>query len=195
METKLVIEHIDEELFEWTKKEYQHIVSLSPWKVWITNLGQLVQETSNLYPQVETSSESIAHMDLPKESVCFFDMRAEKTLTTEDNFEYLVVGGVLGDHPPRDRAKYLREQGYQLRNLGAGQMATDIAVLAVKMILHNKVPLEAIPFQVDPEIEFENENCKETLEMTGFKYILDENGRIILAEGLLPIMAQDFLEE
>ena len=45
------------------------------------------------------------------------DMRAKKTLSGSDNkeFDAYIFGGVLGDHPPRDRCKYLRDDGFQLR--------------------------------------------------------------------------------
>jgi len=48
------------------------------------------------------------------------DMRAEKTLSKSDNevFDAYIFGGVLGDHPPRDRCKYLRDDGFELRVLG-----------------------------------------------------------------------------
>ena len=30
-------------------------------------------------------------------------MRGEKELSPDNNWDYVVFGGVLGDHPPRDR--------------------------------------------------------------------------------------------
>ena len=35
-------------------------------------------------------------------NICFMDMRGEKVLSPEDSkqFEFLIFGGVLGDHPP-----------------------------------------------------------------------------------------------
>jgi ribosome biogenesis SPOUT family RNA methylase Rps3 len=43
-------------------------------------------------------------------NICFMDMRGEKVLSPEDSkqFEFLIFGGVLGDHPPQDRVKDLR---------------------------------------------------------------------------------------
>jgi len=37
------------------------------------------------------------------------DMRGEKELSPENNWDYVVFGGVLGDHPPRDRPAPLRK--------------------------------------------------------------------------------------
>ena len=35
-------------------------------------------------------------------NICFMDMRGEKVLSPQDSsqFEFLIFGGVLGDHPP-----------------------------------------------------------------------------------------------
>jgi len=41
-------------------------------------------------------------------NVCFMDMRAEKALSKEDPFKFVMLGGILGDHPPKDRAHDLR---------------------------------------------------------------------------------------
>lgn len=47
------------------------------------------------------------------------DMRGEETLQSsdKDNFEAFVFGGILGDHPPRDRTKELRDTVGIKRNL------------------------------------------------------------------------------
>ncbi len=37
------------------------------------------------------------------------DMRGEKEIFTDNNWDYVVCGGVLGDHPPRDRPAPLRK--------------------------------------------------------------------------------------
>ena len=42
---------------------------------------------------------------IPFNRICMLDMRAKSTLTKNDNqeFDAYIFGGVLGDHPPRDR--------------------------------------------------------------------------------------------
>lgn len=54
------------------------------------------------------------------ENICFMDMRAEKKLKSEDakQFKFVVFGGILGDHPPQDRAKEFRETFKHIRQLG-----------------------------------------------------------------------------
>ena len=66
------------------------------------------------------------------------DMRAEKELCPDDakTLKFVVFGGILGDHPPQDRAKSFREDNFkQIRNLGKVQMTTDTAVLVSSEIL------------------------------------------------------------
>ena len=57
--------------------------------------------------------------EMKSDNVCMMDMRAEKTLCTktDQHFKFLVFGGILGDHPPNDKAKNLREAHENIRNL------------------------------------------------------------------------------
>jgi ribosome biogenesis SPOUT family RNA methylase Rps3 len=47
-------------------------------------------------------------------------MRAEKTMAPDDydNFDVYVFGGILGDHPPKDRSRELRELNFSIRKMG-----------------------------------------------------------------------------
>lgn len=51
--------------------------------------------------------------------MCLLDMRGKETLSTNDKnlFKVFVFGGILGDNPPRDRTKELRENFDHFRNL------------------------------------------------------------------------------
>ena len=50
-------------------------------------------------------------------NICFMDMRGDKVLCPEDSkqFEFLVFGGILGDHPPQDKPKNLRANFANIR--------------------------------------------------------------------------------
>ncbi len=65
------------------------------------------------------------------------DMRGENDLHPDDSekFEFLIFGGILGDHPPQDRSKNLRENFANVRKLGTIQMTTDTALLVSREIL------------------------------------------------------------
>lgn len=47
--------------------------------------------------------------------ICFMDMRAEAELSPKDaeTIKFVVFGGILGDHPPQDRAKDFREDNFK----------------------------------------------------------------------------------
>ena len=50
-------------------------------------------------------------------NICFMDMRGEQELKPEDaqRFDFLIFGGILGDHPPQDRSKELRSNFANVR--------------------------------------------------------------------------------
>jgi len=51
------------------------------------------------------------------DNICFMDMRAEKVLDPEDaqQLQFVVFGGILGDHPPQDRAMDFRARFKHIR--------------------------------------------------------------------------------
>ena len=58
----------------------------------------------------------------------------------------------MGDHPPRDRTKVLRDLKFKLKGLKEKQLSTDTAVLVTKLIIDDGIEFEDIPFVDDPEI-------------------------------------------
>jgi ribosome biogenesis SPOUT family RNA methylase Rps3 len=70
-------------------------------------------------------------------------MRGKSELKSNDSgqLKVFLFGGILGDHPPRDRTKLLRHNTETLKHLGVLQLSTDTAVLAVKLILLNGLQL------------------------------------------------------
>lgn len=106
--------------------------------------------------------------------ICLLDMRGKEALGSKDSasLKVFLFGGILGDHPPRDRTKLLRHQTETLRHLGVLQLSTDTAVLVSKLILTNGLSLENIPFVEEPEIVGPNkQGQKTTIQMEGFRYI------------------------
>jgi len=113
----------------------------------------------------------------PVERVCLLDMRGEKTLSPEDKneFDVFVFGGILGDHPPKDRTGVLRQQGFKTRNLLDIQMSTDTALLTTKLIIENGKKISEIPFIDEPEfVKLSSKDYEESFQMEGFRYISDE---------------------
>jgi ribosome biogenesis SPOUT family RNA methylase Rps3 len=121
---------------------------------------------------------------VPFNKICLMDLRAEKELSPSDSeqFSVFIFGGILGDHPPKDRTKYLRDIGFEKRHLGPIQMSTDTALLTTKLIIENKIPIDKIPFIVEPEFhkpgnentEVNKNSFEESVCMEGFRYISNE---------------------
>lgn len=86
------------------------------------------------------------------------DMRAESKLQPSDGekFEFVVFGGILGDHPPQDRAKEFRSRFKHIRQLGTVQMTTDTALLTSHEILEGQINFDELKFIDDPEIPTNN---------------------------------------
>lgn len=129
-----VIEHLEPRLSPWCLLEYKHISKVvGKSKVWFTNvkkpskalkdLGRVFSKPSHLFP-------------LP--NPCVLDPLAKKTLSSNElnRISHLIFGGILGDHPPKERTREIFPDQYVLRrNLGSKQMSTDTAVLVAKAIV------------------------------------------------------------
>ncbi|KAL4493087.1 hypothetical protein ABPG72_003172 [Tetrahymena utriculariae] len=135
-------------------------------------IGKYIQNQEKLEFDDQKKNEKIS---IPFKKVILLDMRGEKELQPSDleDYDAFVFGGILGDHPPKDRTKELRNEGFELRKLTKIQMSTDTAVLASKIIMYDKVKLEDIPFVEEPEIEKKDQKGKitESCQMEGFTYV------------------------
>jgi ribosome biogenesis SPOUT family RNA methylase Rps3 len=175
-----VVENCEEEFGSWLFLEYSNIANLVSglygqkenidFNLMITNFNfqnqddphflLFLEKVKSIYKnKVQVNQQKIMHTPntIPKERICLLDMRAETTLNQEDlnKFDYFLYGGILGDHPPKDRTKNLRDQGYEIRRLGVHQMPTDVAIHTSKMILEGQSMFENINFITDPNIPIE----------------------------------------
>ena len=93
-----------------------------------------------------------------QERVCFMDMRGESKLQPADaaQFQFVIFGGILGDHPPRDKAKEFRSNFSNVRSLGPTQMTTDTALLVCREILEEGKNIESLKFIEEPLIPTDN---------------------------------------
>jgi ribosome biogenesis SPOUT family RNA methylase Rps3 len=144
---------------------------------------------------LEILNKEIQNEDDIEKKLCFMDMRAEKTLgySPEDpsksdraNLKFIVFGGILGDHPPQDRAKDFREQNFKtIRNLGKVQMTTDTALLVSYEIMQQNKNFTDLKFVDDPEVSLE----AEVHSFLDVKFTVDK-----LSEGL-PMNTDDLIKE
>jgi len=132
------------------------------------------------------------HLALVK--ICLLDMRGESILRSGEVkiFDAYLFGGILGDHPPRDRTFTLREQFKNRRRLHTTQMSTDTALLVTQMIVEENWEFEKIPFVENPEL-VNPEDVTSSVSMEGFVYVTTkynlETGKLSNVSVEEPIMS------
>lgn len=142
----IVIEHLEESMGLWVFLEYRHSSMIYGREyLWFTNVPSKYHRILCRYGKV--FSKSI--VDLVKDGVVggnevlVLDPQAEKSLTYDDllRYKYIVIGGILGDHPPRGRTKELlakRLGKVETRNIGNRQYSIDGSVYYVNYLWTNK---------------------------------------------------------
>ena len=124
--------------------------------------------------------------DLKLQKACVLDPEADETLTPEEakNFDHFIFGGILGDHPPKERTRdeLTAKLPYPAFNLGKLQMSTDTAVIVTKMIKDGK-RLEDLQFQESVEIQISDfESC-----VLPYKYLVID-GKVLIAPGVVEML-------
>lgn len=175
---KYIIEHMEPKVYPWCLLEYTHISEIVGKKNLIfTNVksGRKLLE-----PLGKVRKESVNELGL--KNICILDIPAEKTLSKKDNkFDYIVLGGILGDYPRRKRTAKITAQA-ERRNLGPKQMPTDTAAYAAKQLLAGK-KLSDIKFKDKIEIFL---GPKESV-MLPFRYVKID-GKILLPKGFVEFL-------
>jgi ribosome biogenesis SPOUT family RNA methylase Rps3 len=148
-----IVEHMEEELFEWCILEYQHIQNtIGHERFILTNMGSICDDTSQgkeFTSKAHKFMESVINI-FPKERICLLDSEATLELRPEDanSFDYILAGGILGDVDENDpdRTAELRKHGYPTRHLGHEQMTTDTAIITAWHILNNQITMKDLFF-------------------------------------------------
>lgn len=177
--TKIIIEHLDPKLWKWSLLEYGHVSEyIGKENMVYTNVkGEKSKEKLSALGTVY--SEKVSELKL--HNVCVLDPTAKEVLSPNDKFDFILVGGILGDFPPkkRTRKELTSKLPYPARNLGHNQMSTNTAAIVAWKII-NGTPMENLKFKrkivikVGPYEEI----------ILPYKYLL-ENGKLVLPEGYL----------
>jgi ribosome biogenesis SPOUT family RNA methylase Rps3 len=185
---KYIIEHMEEEFSDWVKLEYAQIArDIGGSNLILTSVSE---ETQKLVPaeftqlgihitNVNVTEFGQLDSQFAKEKVILLDPAASQELTPEDfqAYDYFLFGGILGDHPPRDRTGELRKLGFVGRHLGKTQMTTDTAVRVVDLVSKGQ-KLSEVEYIDFPELKFSKH---ESTEMP-FRYVKGGDGKPILPE-------------
>ncbi len=124
----VIVEHLEPCISPWMLSEYSYLSTLFPGRTIFTNVKNVKHyETLKQYGKVfeETFTEVVRALNLT--NTIILDPKAEKTLIKEElqNADAVVVGGIMGDHPPKGRTEKLitsKAKHMEARNLGEGQL-------------------------------------------------------------------------
>ena len=105
-----IVEHLDEELGQWSELEYITIAretgnfclsSIPPTLV----LPQELKDTPGFVAETRGVEEVYGQDPAKKARVCLLDPAATEELSPEDGdlFDVFLFGGILGDDPPRGK--------------------------------------------------------------------------------------------
>lgn len=142
-----VIEHCEPEFSPWLILEYRHS-SLIYGKehILFTNIPERYIKIMSRYGRVSEKSivELVLRGNINPEEIVILDPSAPLSLTYSDlaSAKYIVIGGILGDHPPRGRTRLhitsKMPQNVRARNIGNGQYSIDGAIYYVQYLWQNK---------------------------------------------------------
>ncbi|MBC7130348.1 hypothetical protein H5T51_03890 [Candidatus Bathyarchaeota archaeon] len=145
-----VIEHLEHEIGKWLLFEYMHASEIVGRKhLWFTNVKR-ADDAARLKPLGRVEARRAAEIFKPTK-VLILDPKANMQLRPEDfnGKEAVIIGGILGDHPPKGRTSKLLTRafpGAAARNLGKAQFSIDGAIYVAKLVSEG-ISLERIPIK------------------------------------------------
>ncbi len=161
----IAIEHLEGHFSRWIRAEYEHTKELIGDRLVVTNAASFCREISAIVGRDSCFKESILNLRgvlySDPTAVIVLDPRAEERLKPGEAAaaEVIVVGGILGDHPPRGRTwELLTEKalslGMRARNIGTLQLSIDGAAYVAYRVAEG-ASLESIKLIANPVVEIE----------------------------------------
>jgi len=188
----LVIEHLEPCLNRWILKEYEMASLLYKGRLIFTNVKNEKQATilrsfGTVYK--ESATELFNH----RNDVVILDPQADSPLTIDDlmRASYVIVGGIMGSHPPEGRTKkYISLQMPRAlkRNIGPYQYTIAGAVYVLKLVEGGK-RLDEIKYIVGLRMTRNLAGVELEIELP-YSFPLDENGRVALPDDYMKIVAE-----
>lgn len=192
----VVIEHLEEYISTWLFLEYRHSSLIySRDYLWFTNIPYKYTNLLNKYGRVFNKSfiDIVNSGEIESNSVIILDPQANKTLEYSDllKYKYIVIGGIMGDHPPRGRTKTLisnKLPNVETRSIGNGQYSIDGSVYYVNYLWLNK---NMSNYKYIDGVELESEHGSIYLP---YRYPL-VNDKPLIAPGLIDYLLYGKLPE
>ncbi|MHC1586402.1 MAG: hypothetical protein ACXQTV_02510 [Candidatus Hecatellaceae archaeon] len=143
------VEHLEAELGRWLLIEYLHGAELvKPYRLLITNVRKAEDRETLRAMGLNVEGVRVFELFNPRR-LLILDPQAEGLLQPSDfkGVEVVVVGGILGDHPPRGRTKRFLASlcpEAKVRSLGKLQFTIDGALFMARRV-YEGFRLEEIP--------------------------------------------------
>lgn len=176
-----IIEHLEPELGQWCMFEYERISEIvGKDNLWFTNIAKSTKELEALGT---VKKESVRTLKLT--NACVLDAEASTRLTPQNvqRYQYIIIGGILGDYPPKKRTKKELTQFIphaHAYNIGKKQFSTDNAVYVVDQIVKG-TPLAKIRTQYKISIPLD---AIASIDLP-YCYPLDKQGNPLMSPKLL----------
>ena len=188
----VIVEHLEPCLTPWLLKEYEFVSSVvGPERLLFTNVPPAHTEALSRYGKVtEKRVWEVAHQGT---DVIVLDPVAEEVLRPEEATaaEYVVIGGIMGDHPPKKRtwAEITSRMPWaKARNIGKGQLTIAGAAYVLMRIVRG-ARLEELDLREGLTIEVVMPGGL-TLEVE-LPYVFPyEGGEPVLPEGYADVVAR-----
>nr|MDO8100326.1 SAM-dependent methyltransferase [Candidatus Njordarchaeota archaeon] len=191
----VIIEHLEPVLGKWIWLEYEHVSKMvGRENLLFTNIRNK-KEAFKLVELGKVSLKSVVHSkELARHTSIILDPQSPMPLLPKDftGDTCLIVGGILGDHPPRGRTRLAltRKLSHLLsRNLGPYQFSVDGAVYVALSVASGNL-LTDIPIELGAEIKI----SKKHVTFLPFAYPL-VRGKPLMASGLRRYLRQEIFED
>ncbi|MEM1606301.1 MAG: hypothetical protein QXW41_08675 [Fervidicoccaceae archaeon] len=177
---RIYIEHLEESLGRWVLAEYRNSYRIA---------GDLLTITGIEIPGLPSTRRRFHELVNPSKAI-ILDPQAPQTLEPEDlvGFEAIVIGGILGAHPPMGRTKKLLSDRFPeaaKRNIGKHQFPIDASVYIALEVIRGKRVRE-IPIALGLIIRRKIGSIEHEIELPYAYPIV--NGKPLISEEVLEIL-------
>jgi len=180
---KVVVEHLEPCINEWIMAEYEFVSELFRGRVIFSNVSRET-DRSKLARLGEVWSSSVTEVLRDSTRVLILDPQAEKSLEPEDlsNVDYVVIGGIMGSHPPEGRTKKLisnRMPKAMTRNIGRQQFTIAGAAYVLHLV-ERGVPLSSVRVVFGYEFKIDVGRGVKVSVYLPYAFPVDEAGNVVL---------------
>ncbi len=189
----VVVEHLEPCINRWILAEYSYVSKLFPGRVLFSNVKK-ENHRSVLEKLGAVEERSVTELGIDGPETIVLDPRAEEELHPSDleSARYVVIGGIMGSHPPEGRTwKYITQfmPCSRARNLGPYQLTIAGAAYVVKKVSEG-IELRNVRMVYGLSIERSMGRGIELSIYLPYAFPLDEHGRLALPENYIDIVAE-----